>query len=62
MRPKIEYVWGDRWNGRTDADGAVYMMVQKLPGPPGGESFVSWVLALTLSFAVVVVFCEGGKG
>lgn len=21
--------------GRTDADGAVYMMVQKLPGPPG---------------------------
>lgn len=36
----------DRLDGRTDADGAVYMMVQKLPGPPGEECFVSWVHGL----------------
>lgn len=36
----------DRLDGRTDADGAIYMMLQKLPGPPGRECLVSWVHAL----------------
>lgn len=44
----------DDW---TDADGAVYMMVQKLPGPPGEECLLAGFTPHSFGFAVV--FCFG---